>query len=301
MILSSLDQLLEIAKSKPARRIIVAAAADEHALGAVQMAMKAGLVTPILVGDEKGIEKIAKSSGFPVDAVEIIDEKNPVEASKTAVNMVRDGEAEILMKGLVGTADLLRIMLNRDTGIGRGVTMTHAALHECPGYHKLLCITDAGLNVAPGIREKIDIVKNAVSIYAKLRLDAPRVAVLAAVEVVNEKMQATIDAAMLTQMNRRGQIRDCIIDGPFAFDNVVSREACKYKGIVTEVGGDADIVLCPELETGNTLYKALTCLAGSTAASIVLGATVPVVLNSRTDSDRSKLMSLALAAAMIND
>lgn len=298
MILTSLDQVFEIAKSKPARRIVVAAAADEHALAAVRMAMNEGIVTPILIGDSKGIEKIAKDSGFPIESAEVINENNPVEACRIAVNMVRDGEVKILMKGLVGTADLLRIILNRDSGIGRGVTMTHAALIECPAYHKLLCITDAGMNVAPGIKEKADIIKNAVGIYKKLRLDDPKVAVLAAVEVVNEKMQATIDAAMLTQMNRRGQIKDCIIDGPFAFDNVVSKEACDYKGIKTEVGGDADIVLCPEIETGNTLYKALTYLAGSTAASILLGATVPVVLNSRTDSDRSKLMSLALAAAM---
>lgn len=298
MILTSLDQVFEIAKSKPARRIVVAAAADEHALAAVKMAMKEGIVAPLLVGDDKSIEKIAGDTGFPIDGVEIIHEKNPVEASKIAVRIVKDGEADILMKGLVGTADLLRIILNRDAGIGTGVTMTHAALIECPNYHKLLCVTDAGMNVAPTIKEKVDIIKNAVSIYKKLRLDDPKIAVLAAVEVINEKMQATIDAAMLTQMNRRGQIKNCIIDGPFAFDNVVSKEACEYKGIKTEVGGDADIVLCPEIETGNTLYKALTYLANSTAASILLGAAVPVVLNSRTDSDRSKLMSLALAAAM---
>ena len=298
MVLNSLDQVLEIAKSKPARRIVVAAAADEHALAAVQMAMKDNIVSPILVGDNKIIEKISKETGFPVKNAEIINENNPVEACRIAINIIRDGEAKILMKGLVGTADLLRVILNRETGIGRGVTMTHAALIECPAYHKLLCITDAGMNVAPGIKEKVDIVKNAVDIYKKLRLDNPKVAVLAAVEVVNEKMQATIDAAMLTQMNRRGQIKDCIIDGPFAFDNIVSREACEYKGIVTEVGGDADIVLCPELETGNTLYKTLTYLANSTAASVLLGASVPVVLNSRTDSNRSKLMSLALAAAL---
>ncbi|HPJ34171.1 MAG TPA: bifunctional enoyl-CoA hydratase/phosphate acetyltransferase [Spirochaetota bacterium] len=298
MVLNSLDQVLEIAKSKPPRRIVVAAAADEHALNAVSMAVQGGIVSPILIGERKMIESMAKDSDFPIDSAEIIDEKNPLEASKIAVSLVRDGEAEILMKGLIGTADLLRIILHRDTGIGRGVTMSHAALIECPAYHKLLCVTDAGMNVAPDIREKIDIVNNAVSIYTRLRLDPPRVAVLGAVEVVNIKMQTTIDAAMLTQMNRRGQIKGCIIDGPFAFDNVVSKEACEYKGITTDVGGDADIVLCPQLETGNTLYKTLTYLAGATAASIMLGAKVPVVLNSRTDSDRSKLMSLALAAAI---
>ncbi len=298
MILNSLDQVFEIAKSKPPRKMAIAAAADEHALAAVKMAMDRKIISPILIGETNLIEKIAKASGFPIESVEIIDEKNPVEASRIAVELVREGQAEILMKGLVGTADLLKTILNRETGIGNGGLMTHAAFIECPSYHKLLCVTDAGMNIAPGIKEKVQIIKNAVSIYTKLRLDKPRVAVLAAVEVVNDKMQATIDAAMLTQMNRRGQIEGCIIDGPFAFDNVVSKEACKYKKIVTDVGGDTDIVLCPNLETGNTLYKTLTYLAGSTAASVMLGARVPVVLNSRSDSDRSKLMSIALAAAL---
>ena len=298
MVLNSLDQVLELARAKPPKRVVVAAADDEHALAALNLAVKERIVNPILVGDKKRLERMALNTGFPVECSEIIDESNPVEASRIAVTIIRDGEAEMLMKGLVSTAELLHAVLNRENGIGTGVNMTHAAMIECPGYHKLLCVTDAGINVSPGLREKVGMVKNAVSIYTKLRLDIPKVAVLAAVEVVNEKMRATMDAAMLTQMNRRGQIKDCIIDGPFAFDNIVSKDACAYKGIVSEIGGDADIVLCPEIETANTLYKALTYLAGGTVAAIVLGAAVPVILNSRTDSEKSKLMSIALAAAM---
>lgn len=241
---------------------------------------------------------MAGNTGFPIESAEIIDEEDPVKASEIAVSLIREGEAQILMKGHIGTADLLRVILNSEKEIGRGVTMSHAAFIECSRYHKLLCITDAGINVSPGLKEKVDIIKNAVGLYKKLRLREPKIAILAAIELVNEKMQATIDAAVLTQMNRRGQIKNCLIDGPFAFDNVISREACEYKGIITDVGGDADIVLCPDIETGNTLYKALTYLAGSTTASVILGASFPVVLNSRSDSDRSKLMSIALAAAL---
>ncbi len=298
MILNSLDQIFEIAKSNPPQRLALAAAADEHALSAVHQAMQSGIVSPILVGKKTAIEEIAGDTGFPIESAEIIDEEDPVKASEIAVSLIRDGEAQILMKGHVGTANLLGLIINRERGIGRGVTMSHAAFIECSGYHKLLCVTDAGMNVSPGLKEKIDIVKNAVGLYTRLRLKEPKVAVLAAVEVVNEKMQATIDAAALTQMNRRGQIQNCLIDGPLAFDSVISREACEYKGITTDVGGDADIVLCPNLETGNTLYKALTYLAGSTTASVMLGASVPVVLNSRSDTDRTKLMSIALAAAL---
>jgi phosphate butyryltransferase len=154
------------------------------------------------------------------------------------------------------------------------------------------------MNIAPTLKEKVDIVNNVVDIYKKLKLDKPKVAILAAVELINEKMEATTHAAAITMMNRRGQIKDCIIDGPLAFDNIVSKEACAHKGIATEVGGDADIIILPNIETGNTLYKTLVYLGGATVASTALGASVPIVLTSRADSDRSKLMSIALASAM---
>ncbi len=298
MILESMDTVLNIAKSKPARKLAVAAAADEHALDAVCEAASNGIVKPILSGDEKKIIDIAGSIGFDLSGTEIIHEPDPVKASTIAVSLIRDGKADILMKGLVGTADFLKCVLDKDRGIGRGATMSHAALLESPDYHKLLCITDCGMIVLPDFKEKVEIIKNAVEIYKKLNADKPKVAVLAAVEVINEKMDPTIHAAMLTAMNRRGQIKGCIIDGPLAFDNLISRDACIYKGIETEVGGDTDIVLCPNIETGNTLYKALTFLGKATTASIMLGARVPVVLTSRSDSNRSKLMSIALAAAM---
>ncbi len=298
MVLKSLESLLDIAKSKPAVKMVIAAAADDHALDAVMEASKAGIITPILTGDTEAIREIALKIGFSLDGVEIIDEKDPIKACAVAVSIVKAGKARILMKGLVGTADLLRAVLHKENGISRSRVMSHAALLESPNYHKLICITDSGMNVSPGLQEKADIIINAVDIYKKLKLDKPKVGILAAVELINEKMEATIHAGLLVMMNRRGQIRDCIIDGPLAFDNLISREACIHKGIPTEVGGDVDIIVFPNIETGNSVYKALTYLGNATTASIALGASVPIVLTSRSDSDRTKLMSIALAAAM---
>ncbi len=298
MILKSLGTVLEIAKSKPAVKMAVAAAADDHALHAVKEASKAGIIIPILAGDKKAIEDISRKIEFDLSGIEIIDEKDPLKASSIAVSLIKKGEAQILMKGLIGTADLLRTVLNKENGIGKGTIMSHVALLESPYYHKILCITDSGMIVAPDLKEKTEIINNAVEIYKKLNLDKPKVAILAAVELVNEKMEATTHAAMLVVMNRRGQIKDCIIDGPLAFDNIVSKEACTHKGIVTEVGGDADIILFPNIETGNSVYKSLTYLGGATIAAVVLGATAPIIVTSRADSDKSKFMSIALAAAM---
>ncbi|HNX23523.1 MAG TPA: bifunctional enoyl-CoA hydratase/phosphate acetyltransferase [Spirochaetota bacterium] len=298
MVLKSLETVLEIAKSKPAAKMAVAAAADDHALDAVKEASKAGIISPILVGDKNSIKKIADKLAFNLDGIEIIDETDPVKSCAIAVSMIRSGKAQILMKGLVGTAFLLRAVLNKENGISRGTVMSHAALLESPQYHKLLCITDCGMNILPTLNEKADIINNVVEIYKKLKLDKPKIGILAAVELINEKMEATTHAAMLVTMNRRGQIKDCIIDGPLAFDNIISKEACDHKGIITEIGGDADVVILPNIETGNTLYKALVYLGGATVASVALGASAPIVLTSRSDSDRSKLMSIALAAAM---
>lgn len=298
MILKSLESVLEIAKSKPAAIMAVAAAADDHALDAVKEALKAGIITPILTGDKQTIEEIAARIGFSLEGIEIIDEKDPVKSCAIAVSLIKTGRAQILMKGLVGTADLLRAVLNKENGISKGTVMSHAAILESPHYHKVLCITDCGMNIAPDLKEKTDIINNVVDIYKKLKLEKPKVAILAAVELINEKMEATTHAAMLVIMNKRGQIKDCIIDGPLAFDNIISKEACTHKGIITDIGGDADIVILPNIETGNTLYKALVYLGGATVASVALGASVPIVLTSRSDSDRSKLMSIALAAAM---
>jgi phosphate butyryltransferase len=297
-MLKSLSSLVEIAKTKKTRRLVVAAAADEPVLQAVYQAMKEGIIEPILVGEKLAIELICKNIGFDLSGITIIDEPNASKASVKAVEIIREGRAEILMKGLVATGPLLKAVLNTEHGLRKGATLSHIALFESPYYHKLIGVTDAAMNVAPEFSEKVDIINNAVEAFHKLGEKLPKVAVLAAVETVNPKMEETVHASMLAMMNKRGQIKGCIIDGPLALDNAVSSEAAEHKGIVSEVAGDADILVTPEIVSGNVLYKSLNFLGGATAAAVIMGARVPIVLTSRADSEQSKMMSIALAAAM---
>lgn len=297
-MLKSISSFIEMAKTGEKRRIAVAAAEDEPVLSAVKNAMDEGIVDPVLVGDEVLIREIASNIGFNIENVEIINEPNPAAACRQAVSLVREGKAGILMKGLVGTADLLRAVLDKEKGLRKGSVISHIAFFESPYYEKLFVVTDAAMNVAPEFKEKVAIIENAVEACHRLGIEKPKVSVLAAVEVINEKMEATVHAGMLTMMNRRGQIKGCIIDGPFALDNAVSKEACHHKKIETEVGGESDILMCPDIEAANVLYKCLNFLGGAESAAVVMGASVPIVLTSRADSEKSKLNSIALAAAM---
>jgi len=298
MILKSLSTFVEMAKNNTTKRLVVAAAEDLPVLQAVQNATKEGIIKPLLVGDKEKIEKIASEIDFNLNEIQIVDEKNPAKSSILAVKLIREGNADFLMKGLVGTAELLRAVLDKEKGLRKGSTISHVAFFETPHYHKLLALTDAAMNVAPILKEKVAIVKNAVEVYHRLGINTPKVALVGAVEKVNEKMEATVDAAMITMMNKRKQIKGCIIDGPLAVDNAVSKEACEHKGIETEVGGDVDIIMCPDIEAANVMYKTLNFLGGATAAAVIMGASVPIVLTSRADTEKSKLMSIALAAAM---
>jgi len=298
MALTKLDTLLEMARGKKTSRLVVAAAEDEPVLEAVRDAMKEKIIVPILVGDAPKIKEIAAKVKLSLDGIEIIDEKSPAKSSKIAVQCIREGKGDIMMKGLVGTADLLRAVLDKENGLRKGETISHVALHEVKGYHKLLMVTDAALTPAPTFAQKVDMIHNAAEVYHKLGIKEPKVAVLCAAETVSEKIEASVHAAMLTTMNRRGQIKGAIVDGPLALDNAVSKEACEHKKIKSEVGGDADILVCPDIEAANILYKALNFLAGATTAGVLMGAKVPIVLTSRADTDRSKLASIALAAAM---
>ncbi|HBF89200.1 MAG TPA: phosphate butyryltransferase [Bacteroidales bacterium] len=298
MELNSLQQFVEIAKNKTKRRIAVAAAADEPVLEAVNNAMKLGIIDPILVGEKSKIEEICKKINFNLAGIQIIDESDPYKASVKAVSIIREGNAEILMKGLVATGPMLKAVLDKENGLRTGAALSHVAFFESPYYHKLIAVTDAAMNVAPEFEEKVDMLKNAVNVFHKLGLKNPKVAVVGAVESVNPKMEATVHAAMMTMMNKRGQIKGCIVDGPLALDNAVSKEAAEHKGIVSEVAGDADLILTPDINAGNVLYKSLNFLGGATVAAVIMGAKVPIVLTSRADSDKSKMLSIALAAAM---
>jgi len=298
MALKSLNDIIDLAKGKKTRRLVVAAAADKPVLEAVKNAYKEQIIIPVLVGNKTIIEQIAKEIDFDLSSIDIYEEDNPAKASVKAVSLIREGKAEILMKGLVSTAPLLKAVLDKENGLRKGATLSHFALIESPYYHKLIGVTDAAMNITPEFNEKINIVNNAVEVFHRLGNNNPKVAIIGPLEVVNPKIESTSHAAMLTVMNNRGQIKGCTIDGPFAIDNAVSKKAAEHKGIISDVAGDADILVAPDLNSGNILYKSLMFMGGSTSAAVIMGAKVPVVLTSRADTDKSKMMSIALAAAM---
>ena len=297
MILKKLSDLGSIVQKDPGKRLVLAAAQDKYSLNAVMNAANDGVIEPILIGDKELICTIAKLGGFNMEGIVIIDEPDPEVAVELAVKMANRGEVDILMKGMVGTSTLLKAVLNKEWGLRTGNLLSHFALFEVETYHKLIAVTDVAMNIAPNLQEKISIVNNSVACLNKLGIPNPKVAVLGAVEMVNESMAATLDAALLSKMNQRDQIRNCIIDGPLAFDNAISYESAKHKGIRSEVAGDTDLLLMPDIEVGNVLYKSLVFFAQAKVASVILGASVPIVLTSRSDSEQAKYDSIILAAA----
>lgn len=280
------------------KKLVVAAAQDEHVLDAVVKARLKGIVEPILVGIRKKILEIADNHRFDLNGVRIIDEEDNVRAAELSVHLVRDGEADILMKGALDTATYLRPVLDKANGLRRAEGLSSIGLFELANYHKLFVLTDGGLNIAPDLKMKMAIIKNAVFFMRRLGVEIPKVAVLGAFELVNINMIATVDAALLSMMSQRGQIRNCIIDGPLSFDNAISKKSAEFKGIFNEVAGDADILLAPNIESGNAMYKSFVYFAGASPASMLLGASAPIVLTSRADSEAIKLNSIALAASI---
>ncbi len=298
MSLLTLENLEIIARKKGTKKIVVAVAEDDDVLKAIQKAQFNNLVRPILIGNKPLIEKSAKKAALDLSAIDVIHEPDSVSACNKAVDLIKEQNIPILMKGLVSTSTLLKAVLNKEKNLVRGNLLSHVALFESPYYHKVFCVTDAAMNIQPELEEKIAIIKNAVNLFHQLGISMPKVGILAAVETVNPKMEATIHASILREMNEKNQIEGCLIDGPFALDNAVSKEAAKHKGINSKVAGDADILVVPDLNSGNILYKALCFMGGAVSAAIVTGAEIPVVLTSRADSDRSKYLSIALAAAL---
>lgn len=298
MELKKLNDLIDIAKSKSTKRLAVAAAADKAVLQAVKSASDENIISPVLVGKKSDIIAIAKEIDFKINDEDIYDEPDPAKASVKAVSLIKEGKAEILMKGLVSTAPLLKAVLDKEKGLRKGSTLSHFALIESPYYYKLLGVTDAAMNIAPEFQEKIDIINNAIEVFHGLGEETPKVGVIGPLEVVNPKIESTTHAAMISKMNDRGQIKNCLVDGPFAIDNAISKEAAEHKGIKSEVAGEADILVAPELNSGNILYKTLVFMGGATSAAVIMGAKVPIVLTSRADTEKSKMMSISLAAAM---
>ncbi len=292
--LSDLEDVL-VAKNVQ-KKLVLAVSQDPHSLEAVSRAVASGFIDPILVGSKKQTLNLINQYGYALQDADFIDVENPKECIEQAIKLVSSGEADILMKGKVSTHDLLAGILNRDWGLRSGTMLSHFSLFEVPAYHKLLSVTDVAMNITPSLKEKADIVNNAVNFLHKIGVELPKVAALAAVEVINESMQATLDAAALAKMNQRGQIKNCILDGPLALDNAINLESAAYKGISSEVAGDADLLLVPYIEVGNVLYKSLVFFARARVAGIILGAKAPVVLASRSDSSDSKFNSIMLAA-----
>jgi phosphate butyryltransferase len=297
MVLKSMSDLKGIVAGKPRKKLVLAAAQDQHSLGAVLRAWKDEIIEPIFIGDTEGIQALCGENGYDITGLRIIHEPEIDKSVETAVKMLSSKQADILMKGKVGTSLLLKCVLNKEWGLRTGNLLSHIALFEVDTYHKLIAVTDVAMNIAPNLKDKISIVNNSVAFLNRLGYVMPKVAVLGAVEMVNENMEATLHAALLSKMNQREQIRNCIIDGPLAFDNAVSLESAQHKGIKSEVAGDTDLLLMPDIEVGNVLYKSLVFFAKAKVASIILGAQVPIVLTSRSDSEQAKYDSILLSAA----
>ena len=290
------EALLERCRSLAPVPTAVAHPCEASALaGAVEAGQKK-LIVPILVGPAAKIAEVAKAAGIDLGGLEIIDATHSHASAEKAVALVREGRAEVLMKGSLHTDELLSAVVSRDKGLRTGRRISHAFLMDVPTYHKVLIVTDAAINIAPTLEDKVDICQNAIDLAIALGVKTPKVAILAAVETVTSKMPATLDAAALCKMADRGQIKGGLLDGPLAFDNAISKEAAKTKGIASEVAGDPDILLAPDLEAGNILAKQLSFLANADSAGLVLGAKVPIILTSRADSVRSRIASCAVAA-----
>jgi phosphotransacetylase len=289
------ERLLERCRSLEAIPTAVAHPCEATALsGAIEAASK-GLIMPILVGPAARIAATASSAGIELGDWQIVDVPHSNASAAKAVELVREGKAELLMKGSLHTDELMAAVVARDGGLRTGRRISHVFVMDVPTYHKVLIVTDGAINIAPTLEDKVDICQNAIDLAISLGLEKPKVAILAAVETVTSKMPATIDAAALCKMAERGQITGGILDGPLAFDNAISKQAAQTKGIRSDVAGDPDILLAPDLEAGNILAKQLSFLANADSAGLVLGARVPVILTSRADSVRSRIASCAVA------
>jgi len=297
-MIKRLQELIDMAQKNQPTRVAVAAAAHNLVLESVQRAVSLGLIIPILVGKEEDIRKVAEGIGWDLQGVQIVATPTNKAAATAAVELVRHGQASVLMKGYLHTDEMLRAVLAHDTGLRTDRLLSHVFVLEVPTYHKLLLITDAAINISPGIAEKAEIAQNAVDLAQKLGVDPVKVAALSSIETINPNIPSTVHAACLSKMAERGQIRGAIIDGPLAFDNAISATAAREKGIVSPVSGDADVVVAPDLDSGNILSKNLEYLAQARMAGIVMGASAPVVLTSRSDPPRARVYSLALASLL---
>lgn len=299
-MVKNFEDVLNLAKSKEKKIVSVAAAHDKGVLKAVKGATEEGIIEPILLGNQKEIEKISKEIGFDLSGVKVIDIKDDVAIAREATSLVSSGEADILMKGLISTATILGQALDREIGLRGSGVISQVAVFNLKTYPKMLFLTDPAMNIAPNLEQKKEIIENAVLLADALHIEQPKVAALAAVENVNDRMEATIEARALQEACEKGEIPGCIVSGPLALDNAISPASAKLKGIPGEVAGEADILLVPDIEAGNILYKSLTFLAEADSAGIIMGTSAPIVLTSRADNYKAKFNSLALSVLLAN-
>lgn len=290
----NIDDIIKFAKERGPKIVSVACCQDEEVLIAVENARKEGIINAILVGDIEKTRDISNGLGINLDNYELVDIKDLSEACLKAVELVSSGKAHMVMKGLVDTSIILKAVLNKEVGLRTGNVLSHVAVFDIEGYDRLFFVTDAAMNLAPDINGKKQIIENACELVRSLDIEEPKVALICAKEKVNPKMKDTVEAKELEDMYLRGEIKGCIVGGPFALDNAVSEEAAKHKGINHPVAGKADILVVPDIEAGNVLYKSITYFAKCENAGLIVGAKAPIILTSRADSDKTKLNSIAL-------
>ncbi|MBR6798456.1 MAG: bifunctional enoyl-CoA hydratase/phosphate acetyltransferase [Firmicutes bacterium] len=297
-MLKNLEAMAELVRSNPVKkRIVLCCAHDEHSLDAVYEAFKEGMVTPVFVGKEEEIKKICDEQGFDFGDVRIYDVDDDLEAAKKAVSLIREGEGDFLMKGKMQTADLLRQVVNKETGLQVGKIMSHVGIFQIPNYHKLIVQTDGGMLLTPNLEQKAKIINNAVETLHNMGYEEPKVAVLCAAEKLNPKAPESVDAAALKEMNQNGEITGCIVEGPISYDIALSKEIAEFKGFDSPVAGDADVVIMPNMAAGNILGKSWSITAGGMMAGMIVGAKVPIVLTSRGATAAEKFYSIVFAAA----
>lgn len=298
MVFHNFDELIAHVKGKPSRaRMAVAAAGDEHTLQAVLRARAEGIISPILVGDKAIIDQVLAELGETVPAGDIYDEPDLAEAARKAVALVKEGKADFLMKGRLDTSVLLKAVVNKENGLGKGGVMSHFTAFEVPTYHKLLLPVDGGMVTYPTLEQKKAIIENTVGALRAMGYDEPKVGILACVEKLNPKMPETVEGDALKQMNRKGEITGCVVEGPISYDCAVSKEIADFKGFVSPCAGDCDVLVAPNIHAGNIMGKMLAVTCGAKMAGFIVGAQCPIVMTSRGSSAEEKYLSIVISAA----
>jgi phosphate butyryltransferase len=296
--IKTFDQLLGRVKKRKRKTLAICCAEGKEIIQAAKMAEDEGILNSVLIGNKEKIEKICKEIGVDLNKTEIVDEKNPELTPQVAVGLVKEKKADMLMKGKVSTAGLLKAVLDKEKGLRSGKLLSHVAVVEVKNYPKLMLVTDGGMNIRPDVTKKVEILKNAIEAAKKLGIEKPKAACLTAVETVNSDMPETIDASVITKMAEREDIKDVIVDGPLAFDVAVNKKSAQIKGIDSLIAGDTDIFLVPDIACGNIMVKALIYMADAKVGGIVVGGGAPIVLLSRSDTAQMRLYSMALGAAI---